>query len=86
MPENISVPWAAAPSFLLLLWPSQVGYCIDGLVHEKRSNSNASAMQLRLSCTNPSISPGWEIRCTSTHVQYCKWGGVVARGDNFFLC
>ena len=27
---------------------------IDGLVHERR-NSRASAMELRLSCTNPSI-------------------------------
>ena len=35
-------------------WPKNHGHYIDGLVQERR-NSIANALELRLSCTNPSI-------------------------------
>ena len=38
-------------------WSSYILY-IDGLVQDRR-NSSASAMELRLSCTNPSIYVWW---------------------------
>ena len=54
----------------VLLWKWVIIVYIDGLVKERR-NSIANALELRLSCTNPSTCP-----CGGIHIQ-C--GAVVTR-------
>ena len=59
----IARPWEPKQSVTLVhtSFPLCIHVYINGLVQERR-NSSALAMELRLSCTNPSI---WYIKCQS---------------------